>query len=386
MWECTLFVRTLLSLRLSTATVLFSSIEQPCSFCSLQLPFQWSHFEWIKSRIRLGEGGRNLSGPKSSLFQCHMHVPETPCRDCSGFPPPLLRCGPWACLCTTSSLLALLAAFTETRALPPSEAFLNPLTPGGWLCLCAPFLTAAAEHRDLPAAPGDYSPPPQPGQHGGERWSRSDACARLYVELRAPVRGAARACAQAARGGRAAWRSGALCPATSSPSCSPSCARTASRAPRAPSPGRRRRWAGREGTGGRGGRLSDWLTDWLTRPVSWFRRSRTPTQPPSWTSSVTGWSKYPSGRGDRAYRERSGAEGRLRRAAGHPPAPAAVRPSPRSPQPSLPSCRSPAAKKRKFVPNGPQAKRKPSSSSDDSSSEEDETPPAKKPGGVCERP
>lgn len=64
-------------------------------------------------------------------------------------------------------------------------------------------------------------------------------------------------------------------------------------------------------------------------------------------------------------------------------APDAVWPLPRGPQLSLSTCRSPAAKKRKLVPNGSQVKRKPSSSSDDSSSEE-ETPPAKKPGEVCE--
>lgn len=49
----------------------------------------------------------------------------------------------------------------------------------------------------------------------------------------------------------------------------------------------------------------------------------------------------------------------------------------------LSSCRSPAARKRKLVPNGPQAKRTAASSSSESSSEEEEeaaAPPAKKPG------
>lgn len=47
-----------------------------------------------------------------------------------------------------------------------------------------------------------------------------------------------------------------------------------------------------------------------------------------------------------------------------------------------PSRRSPAAKKRKLVPNGARAKGKAASSSEESSSEEeeDEAPPAKKPG------
>lgn len=47
----------------------------------------------------------------------------------------------------------------------------------------------------------------------------------------------------------------------------------------------------------------------------------------------------------------------------------------------LSPCRSPAARKRKLVPNGPQAKRTAASSSSESSSEEeDAAPPAKKPG------
>lgn len=88
-----------------------------------------------------------------------------------------------------------------------------------------------------------YARTSAPLQHGAvpSPWGvveapRRPPAARTYVMTSPPWC----ACVQAARGG-AAWRSGERCPATSSPSCSPSCARTASRAPRVPSPRRRRR-------------------------------------------------------------------------------------------------------------------------------------------------
>lgn len=150
-----------------------------------------------------------------------------------------------------------LPASTVERALPAgSQPLFCLCSTGSRSALRAVALTQAPTlRRPLPipsrqerSCRGRSVPPPSPELAHGRRYRRGPrgthgrTHARTYGRRHARRRARRRWRVRAQHvSAWASWRSGGPCPATCSRSCSPSCVRAAARAPRAPSPGRRRR-------------------------------------------------------------------------------------------------------------------------------------------------